>query len=88
VIESVRDSDWSESHISNHAVTMQEVREVVLERPFWITPGRNNTQLIFGKTYSGRHLLVVAVIDDGEAFIVTARPMTQAERKTFRRKAQ
>jgi uncharacterized protein len=67
---------------------MQEVREVVLERPFWITPGRNNTQLIFGKTYSGRHLLVVAVIDDGEAFIVTARPMTQAERKTFRRKAQ
>jgi len=30
----------------------------------------------------------VAVDEDGEAFIVTARDMTDSEKKTFRRKAR
>jgi uncharacterized protein len=88
VIRTVRDSEWSTEHIANHGVTMDEVREAILERPFWTTPGRNDTQLIYGKTYSGRFLFVVALIEDEEAFIVTARPMTDAERKTFQRKAR
>jgi len=48
--------------------------------------------LIYGRTYAGRYLLVVAVDDDGDgdgdAFIVTARDRTFAEKKTFQRKAQ
>jgi len=31
---------------------------------------------------------VVAIAEDDEAFIVTARDMTEAEKKTFRRKAR
>jgi hypothetical protein len=36
---------------------------------------------------AGRYLLVVAIAEGEEAFIVTARDMTEAEKKTFHRKA-
>lgn len=84
----VRDSDWSADHIAAHGVTLNEVREAVLDRPCWMTPGRDDTFLIYGRTYAGRHLFVVAIAETEEAFIVTARDMTAAEKKTFSRKAR
>jgi hypothetical protein len=60
----------------------------ILERPYWSVPGRDGTTLVYGQTYAGRYLLVVAVDEDGQAFVVTARDMTDAEKKTFRRKAR
>jgi hypothetical protein len=80
--------DWSARHIATHAVTLDEVREAILERPYWSVPRRDGTTLAYGQTYAGRCLLVVAVDEDGQAFIVTARDMTDAEKKTFRRKAR
>lgn len=53
-----------------------------------MTPGRDDTFLIYGRTYAGRHLFVVAIAETEEAFIVTARDMTAAEKKTFSRKAR
>jgi hypothetical protein len=44
--------------------------------------------LIYGRTYAGRYLLVVATEGHDEAFIVTARDMTPGEKKTFQRKAR
>jgi uncharacterized protein len=44
--------------------------------------------LIYGRTYAGRYLFVVAIAEGEEAFIVTARDMTNAEKKTFHRKAR
>lgn len=48
----------------------------------WPCPGLRT------RTYAGRYLLVVAVAEGEEAFIVTARDMTAAEKKTFHRKAR
>jgi uncharacterized protein len=45
-------------------------------------------QLVYGRTYAGRYLFVVALPEGDEAFIITARDMTAAEKKTFRRKAR
>ncbi|MGH3860103.1 hypothetical protein [Actinokineospora sp.] len=84
----VKDNQWSVDHIARHDVTLDEVREAILERPYWQTEGKGNTVLIFGRTYAGRYLFVVAADDDGEAFVVTARDMTPGEKKTFQRKAQ
>ncbi len=84
----VKNSQWSVDHIARHGVTLDEVREVVLERPYWRTDGKGGTTLIYGRTYAGRHLLVVAVQDQDEAFVVTARDMTSNEKKTFQRKAR
>ncbi|WP_034269603.1 hypothetical protein [Haloechinothrix halophila] len=84
----VKDSEWSANHIARHDVTMEEVRDAILYRPYWMASGKNDSTLIYGRTRAGRHLLVVAVDDDGEAFIVTARDMTDREKRTFKRKAR
>ena len=39
VLKKVRDSAWSAEHIAAHDVTLDEVREAVLERPNWSVPG-------------------------------------------------
>jgi hypothetical protein len=64
------------------------VREPILERPYWAVPGRDGTILMYGRTFAGRYLLVVTIAEGEEAFVVTAREMTTAEKKTFRRKAR
>ena len=46
-------------------MTLDEVREAILERPYWAAPGRNDTTRVYGRTYAGRYLLVVA-IDEGD----------------------
>jgi len=84
----VKDSQWSRDHIARHAVTLDEVREAILERPYWQVKGRNESLLIYGTTDVGRHLLVVVVPDEDEAFVVTARDMTAREKKTFQQKAR
>jgi len=88
VFKAVQDSEWSAGHIAAHGVTLDEVREAILERPYWAAPGREGTILVYGRTYAGRYLLVVAIDENGAAFIVTARDMTDAEKRTFRRKAR
>ena len=49
---------------------------------------REGSMLIYGQTYAGRYLLVVARLDHDEAFVITARDMTSSEKKTFQRKAR
>ena len=88
VFKAVQESEWSASHIAAHGVTLNEVREAILERPYWAAPGQEETILVYGRTYAGRYLPVVSIDENGAAFIVTARDMTDAEKKTFRRKAR
>jgi len=66
---------------SHRDVTLDEVREAILERPYWSVPGRDGTTLVCGQTYAGRYLLVMAVDEGGQAFIVAARNMTDAEKR-------
>jgi hypothetical protein len=59
------------------------------EEPYYQLQGRSDSLLCYGQTYAGRFLLVVAVVDSpGIAFVVTAREMTRAEKKTFQREAR
>jgi hypothetical protein len=45
--------------------------------------------LVFGTTYTGRHLVVVlADALDGRDYVVTARDMTAEEKTTFQRKTR
>lgn len=87
----VEENDWSADHVARHGVTLDEVREAILESPFWAQPGRKDTVECFGQTYVGRYLFVVAIPRDDDpevAFIVTARQMTPRERRLFERKAR
>jgi len=88
VFSEVRWTAWSEDHTTRHAVSPQEVEEVLFTQPRWIAKAGQDTTLVYGRTAAGRLLLVVTV-DEGEgvAFVVTAREMTEREKRTFRGKA-
>jgi uncharacterized protein len=89
VYREVRWTDWSEDHIRRHDVAAGEVEQVLFSRPRWIAKGRDGTTLVFGSTTSGRPVLVVTVDEGGGvAFVVTAREMTEQEKRTYRRKAR
>lgn len=85
----VRWIEWSEGHIQRHDVAPGEVEEVLFSRPRWIAKGRDGTTLVVGSTAAGRPLLIVTVDEGGGvAFVVTAREMTEQEKRTYRRKAR
>jgi uncharacterized DUF497 family protein len=81
----IRRSQWSEKHIAEHNVTMDEVAQV-LAAPHIESPGRDDTIIVAGTTDAGRHLIVVAADDGDRAFVVTARDMTASERRAHRRR--
>jgi SAM-dependent methyltransferase len=74
MVKALLDSDWS----GNDGVSMDEVREAVLERPFWSAPGREGTTLVYGLTQTGRHLLVSVITEGADALVVAARDMKEA----------
>lgn len=85
----IRWTDDSEDHIARHDVSPAEVEEVVYMRPRLIDPGRNDTELVFGRTVAGRYVLVVlAEAEDGRSTIVTAREMTDSDRRRFHQRAR
>lgn len=88
MFKDVKESDWSADHIARHDVTLTEIREAILERPTWNERGREDSTVIYGRTYAGRYLMIVAIDDHGEAFIITARDMTKREKQLFQRKAR
>lgn len=88
-----REIAWTgeaEEHIfTRHGVIPGEVEAVVHTRPRWVRPGREGTELIYGTSDDGRYLLVVLAPSlDGRSYVVTARDMTDNERRGFRRRAR
>jgi len=75
--------------LAKHDVTFGEVEEVCLWGParerVW-RAGREETTLLFGRTFAGRYLLVV-LSEQGSGVwrVVTARDMTGGEHRTYRK---
>lgn len=85
----IRWTQESEDHIAEHDVSPDEVEQVIYTRPRWIKKGREGTEEVYGTTNAGRYLLVIlSESQDGPNYVVTARNMTDSERRTFRRKAR
>ncbi|NLS95057.1 MAG: hypothetical protein GXX96_23105 [Planctomycetaceae bacterium] len=82
---------WPEDrvdHIARHAVTPGEFEEVcfghsLVQRAR--SEGENPVYYVLGQTDAGRHLFCVVIrFPDGNGFPVTARPMTDNERRRYR----
>ncbi|MBO0852362.1 MAG: hypothetical protein J2P18_01180 [Nocardia sp.] len=81
-------NDRSEAHIARHNVSPQEVQEAT-QRPYYTYSGHNETEILLGRTYTGRYLLVVMChAMDGRFYVATARDMTANERREYNRKAR
>jgi uncharacterized protein len=76
-------------HIARHRVTPEEVEEVCFGQA-WVrrakATGRNPVYYILGQTGSGRHLFCAVIqFPNGKGLLVTARPMTEKEKRRFNR---
>lgn len=81
---------WPEDridHVAGHGITPEEVEEVCFTRPLVLrakAEGPSPVYYCLGQTISGRYLFcVVIVFPDGNAFPVTARAMTDRERRRY-----
>jgi uncharacterized protein len=83
--------EWNERHIADHGVDPQEVEETVSDPSslFLRTRGsaRVRRSIVLGLTDSGRYLFVVLEpFGEGRANVVTARDMSDGERRRFKRR--
>jgi uncharacterized protein len=83
--------DWNEEHISRHRVREDEVEEVVFDRASqFFRVGRGGAArryLILGLTDAGRYLFVVIELAPGNrGYPITARDMTDGEKRQFKQR--
>ena len=70
---------------SKHRVAFHEVEEACYSEDRHIRRGRERLYKVFSRTEAGRYLLVVLVdLSGGVWKVVTAREMTQQERRLYR----
>ncbi len=82
---------WDEDtvdHIVKHTVSPEEVEEALFneDEPHLILRGPEGRYLFYGKTGSGRFLLVVLTISHRKTRVITARDMTETEKQFYRRR--
>jgi uncharacterized protein len=74
-------------HIAQHDVTPEEVEEVCFGKAFVRrakSEGRNPIYYVLGQTEVGRYLFCVVIrFPDGRGYPITARPMTDQERRRY-----
>ena len=81
---------WSEDrivHIGRHNVLPEEFEEVCFGDALVLgakSAGKNPVYYVLGQTAAGRHLLCVVIsFPDGKGYPVTARDMTDAEKRRY-----
>lgn len=76
-------------HIARHGVTPEEFEEACFGQPLVQrakSQGENPVYYVLGQTVAGRYLFcVVIAFPDGNGYPVTARPMTDPEKRRYRR---
>lgn len=79
--------DWVvEKIIVKHNVYPQEVEEAFFNPPYKVRQGEETKYLMFGRSDEGRYLAIVFVWEGRRVKIITARDMTDAERRFYKRK--
>jgi uncharacterized protein len=79
-------------HIARHGVSPEEVEEVCFGRPFVQrakSQGDNPVYYVLGRTDSGRYIFCVVIqFPDGNGYPVTAREMTENEKRAYRKRKE
>jgi uncharacterized DUF497 family protein len=79
---------WNEEHLAKHGIAPEEAEDVVrgARSPFPLVQD-DEKYLVWGPGSGGRLLQVVFAIDAGDSvFIIHARPLTEAEKRRYRRR--
>lgn len=89
----VRQIVWPEDrvdHIARHGISPEEFEEACFGNPLVYrgkSEGPNPVYYVLGVTNAGRYLFCVLIrFPDGKGFPVTARDMTENEKRRYKRK--
>lgn len=80
-------NQWNIDHIAKHGVAPEDVEMVVhgAKRPYPLHR-EDDKWLVWGRGRGGRLLQVVFVLDeDGTVYVIHARPLTEKEKRRWRR---
>ena len=81
-------NEWNIEHIGSHGVDPEEAELVVrqAQQPFPLRYPEEKF-LVWGRGRGGRFLQVIYVLDDDDrAYVIHARPLTEREKRQFRRR--
>ena len=81
-------NEWNVEHISKHGVRPDEAELVIrhAKRPFPRYHG-DDKWLVWGRGQGERFLQVIYVLDDEDSvFVIHARPLTEKEKRSYRRR--
>jgi hypothetical protein len=85
----IEDLIWDEAnleHIAYHRVRPEEVEEVIWDDPWYERRRGRQRYHAYGQTAGGRYLFVVLDREyDAVFYVVTARDMTEREKRYYRR---
>ncbi len=88
----IKEFIWPEDrieHVARHGVTPGEVEEACFGRAFVQrakSEGQNPVYYVLGRSEAGRYLFCVVIrLPDGKGYPVTARPMTDREKRRYLR---
>lgn len=90
----VRKVRWTEDrvdHIARHSVTPQQVEDVLFGRPVFAQDDPNDgSAMALGGTSAGRSRFIAVLREDwrGLTFPLTARSMTEREKRIYRWQAR
>lgn len=76
--------DANRAHIARHNVEPDEAEEAFMGQRL-IFRSREGSYVLFGQSAAGRYLIVAFALKAGIARVITARDMTAAEKKRYRR---
>jgi uncharacterized DUF497 family protein len=73
-------------HIARHGVSPEEAEQAFFDEPLFRRSRKKSLKAVFGRTDAGRYLFVVFTVKPGSVVrVITARDMTAAERRCYRR---
>jgi uncharacterized DUF497 family protein len=80
--------EWAEGArekvITKHQLDPEEVEDSLFEPGVRVQRGHSGRYLLWAQTPAGAYVLVVFEYNKGTAVVLTARRMTEAERRRFR----
>jgi uncharacterized DUF497 family protein len=81
-------NEWNIEHVGKHRVSPEEAEQVVRQAEPPYPQGRENEKLLVcGRGRGGRLLQVIYLLEEDDAvYIIHARPLTESEKRRFRRR--
>lgn len=87
IINQFRWIEWNIQHILRHNVETYEVEYVAFDDNPWFRKNKDDSYIMYGVA-EGRYIFVVFTIENAESFVITARDMTETEKKLYKKRGK